>query len=339
MPASYFGATEFELWSFNLRTEFKEKDDGPNGWSHRRQACAELIRKRQPSLVCVQEATPAMLNFLVAHIGELNYGWIGTSRSLNAGDEMAGFLYNKRCIDLVAHQTLWLAEDDKPRGLPGWDAMYPRTLETAVFRYSTDGPTGVPKEQEVGMLRVLNTHFDHVGVEARTRSAELIAGAIAAGALQWPQCVQIVTGDFNNIKANNACYDILTRQATGLLDVARQLPPRSDMVRFTLHKFDGVDFVSSKGDGTVDLHAANSKEADAQHIDWILFRNGRDLRVQPVAFEVMTDRVPEGPYVSDHFPLSVTFKILERSRATNAVWHESQTQSANASDGPLRARL
>lgn len=341
LPRAVSGNSELELWCFNLRTEFKEADDGPNGWSHRREAAAELIRARQPVLVCVQEATPAMLDFLVSHVGETNYGWVGTSRSLKTGDEMAGFLYNKRCMDVVVHQTLWLAADGTPRGTPGWDAMYPRTLETAVFRVSTDGPSGVAKQQELGMVRVLNTHFDHVGVEARKRSAELIAKTIAIGASEWPQCVQIVTGDFNNIKANNEVYGILTREETGLRDAARQVQ-LSDVVPFTLHKFQGLEFAGSHGDGTVDLSAAPTDVLDAQHIDWVLFRNGSDMQVEATHYQVITDRIPDGPYLSDHFPVSVTFSILKRTVAVNKVLHESQLKSDSPSDGPIspaRSRL
>merc|ERR1719401_19420 len=92
----------FELWCFNLRTEFKDKDDGPNGWRYRREAVASLIEERRPALVAVQEATPGMLDFLVNRIGGGNgYGWIGTSRSLKHGDEMAGFLYRREHAEVV----------------------------------------------------------------------------------------------------------------------------------------------------------------------------------------------------------------------------------------------
>jgi hypothetical protein len=287
----------------------------------------------------VQEATPAMLDYLVSYLGEHRYSWIGTSRSLKAGDEMAGFLYNKRCIDVVAHQPIWLAPDGVPRGTPGWDAMYPRTLETAVFFYSTDGPTGEPKQQEVGMLRVLNTHFDHVGVEARKRSSELIAKTVADGIREWPQCVHVVTGDFNNTKIKNECYDILTKGNSGLLDTARQVELGSDVVPFTIHKFEGLQFSSSQGDGTVDLSSDANAGIDGQHIDWVLYRNNSDLQVKPLKYEVMTDRIPDGPYLSDHFPVSVTFGIERRTSIRNAVWHESQDQNATPSDGPIRAKL
>lgn len=323
------GSAQFELWCFNLRTEFKDKDDGPNGWTFRREAAAELIRSHKPAVVCVQEATPSMLDFLVSHIGDGSYSWVGTSRSLKTGDEMAGFLYNRRSADLVVHHTLWLAPDGTPRGSPGWDAMYPRTLETAVFRLSELGADG-SRTQEVGLIRVLNTHFDHVGVQARKNSAELIAKTIAQGAVEWPQCVQIVTGDFNNIKANNEVYDILTRSETGLLDTARRVSLPKDIVPFTLHKFQGLEFDPVQGDGTVDLSAAGATEADARHIDWIMFRNGSDMQVEPTNYQVMLDRVPGGPYVSDHFPIRVTFGITRRTASVDAV-----LRHADGQDGPL----
>jgi len=338
MPTTRSSTPEFELLCFNLRTEFKNLDDGPNGWTHRREACASLIAARQPPLVCVQEATPSMLNCLVSHLDEENYGWLGTSRSLKKGDEMAAFLYNKQRVNVVAHQSMWLAPDGTPRGVPAWDAMYPRTLETAVFRLYDSDAGRDHKPSEMGLLRVLNTHFDHVGVNARRCAAELIAKTIAQGALEWPQCVQIVTGDFNNVKHNNEVYHVLTNPKTGLLDAARQVPFATDMVQFTIHKFQGLAFEASRGDGTVELDVS-ATDKDAQHIDWVLFRNGVDMQVLPVKYQVITDRVPNGPYLSDHFPVSVKFSVLQSTSAKDDVWHESQVGSGMPSDGPTRSRL
>eukprot|EP00928_Gymnodinium_smaydae_P044481 TRINITY_DN29671_c0_g1_i2.p1 TRINITY_DN29671_c0_g1~~TRINITY_DN29671_c0_g1_i2.p1 ORF type:complete len:432 (-),score=89.33 TRINITY_DN29671_c0_g1_i2:98-1348(-) len=351
---------DFELWSFNLRTEFKDQDDGPNGWRYRRFAAADLVRKRRPALVCVQEATPAMLDFLVSDLGASNYGWLGTSRSLRKGDEMAGFLFDKRCVDVVLHQTLWLAPDGVPRGEPGWDAMYPRTVEAGVFRLLAAECEGEEEEassgrRELGLIRVLNTHLDHVGEEARRQSAELIARTVAMGAVEFPQCVHVVAGDFNNVKAFNPVYDTLTRPEIGLSDVvvhcaAGDVSDRR-MVPFTLHKFRGLAFGTeqSRGDGTVSLDvpglaAADDAAAadwdarpDARHIDWIFFRNGSDMQLEPVDFEVMTDRAAgaDGPYLSDHFPLRVQFRLLRSGAAGAEVWHESQLGGASSSDGPI----
>jgi len=279
-----------------------------------------------------------MLNFLVSRLGEENYGWLGTSRSLKNGDEMAAFLYNKRRVDVVAHNSLWLAPDGTPRGAPAWDAMYPRTLETAVFRLYGSDADQAHKPSEMGLLRVLNTHFDHVGVNARRCAAELIANTIAQGALEWPQCVQIVTGDFNNVKHNNEVYHVLTNPKTGLLDAARQAPFATDMVPFTIHKFQGLGFAASQGDGTVELGTC-ATDKDAQHIDWVLFRNGSDMQVLPVKYQVITDRAPNGPYLSDHFPVCVKFTVLQSTSAKDNVWHESQAGSGIPSDGPRRSRL
>jgi len=329
---------EFEVLCFNLRTEFKNSDDGPNGWTHRREACASFIAARQPPVVCVQEATPSMLNFLVSRLGEDNYGWVGTSRSLKNGDEMAAFLYSKWRVEVVAQNSMWLAPDGTPRGAPAWDAMYPRTLETAVFRlYDSDAGDG-QKPSELGLLRVLNTHFDHVGVKARRCAAELIAKTIAQGALEWPQCVQIVTGDFNNVKHKNEVYQILTDPKTGLLDAARQVPLATDMAPFTIHKFQGLGFAASQGDGTVEL-SPGAADKDAQHIDWILYRNGVDMQVLPARYEVITERAPNGPYLSDHFPVSVMFTVSQSTAAKDSIWHESQSKSDMPSDGPQRSRL
>merc|ERR1712179_108058 len=106
------------------------------------------------------------------------------------------------------------------------------------------------------------------------------------GVKEWPQCVQILTGDFNNIKVDNEPYNTLSRSEIGLLDAARQLP-LGNIVPFTLHKFRGFDFKNeTKGDGTVTLGSSESGLPDATHIDWVMYRNGKDLSIEPRQYEV-----------------------------------------------------
>ena len=160
-------------------------------------------------------------------------------------------------------------------------------------------------------VRVLNTHFDHEGILARSNSAALITDALAKFKEKTP-CPQILCGDFNSPKSSEA-YLLLAKE---LKDVFRS---GSDLctsgARSTIHKWQGLSFKEAMGDGTVDLseELEKSKDEDTRHIDWILWQNGptqfQSTQLQPVRCRVVTDTLSNGRYPSDHFPLSATFLV------------------------------
>ncbi|CAE8725303.1 unnamed protein product [Polarella glacialis] len=308
---------ELEVWSFNLRTEFAEEQDGDNGWSRRRQDVAKFIAARRPALICAQEATEAMLEYLTKQLGPEEYAWAATSRRPGVRDETAGFIFDRRQMELVDHSAAWLAPPGVANGEPAWDARMPRTYEAALFRV-----LGCGGGKTRPLLRVLNTHLDHVGVQARKCSAELLAAAVASFALQLPSSPQILCGDFNSAK-DSAAYAILTQgsaeRAAPLRDAVRAAAsdePLSDRRQSTIHKWKGEAFAEAQGDGTVDLQSADTAR-DGQHIDWLLWRDGAGADgegtiLQPLRYRVITDRLDSGGYPSDHYPVSVTFAICER---------------------------
>lgn len=308
------------VWTFNLRTEFREAADGPDGWSQRRQGIATLLQSRQPALVCVQEATESMLTYLVTQRGMEDYTWAGTSRRPGLADESAGVLFNQRWLKLQSLDCTWLAPPETPRGEPAWDAECPRTLETLIFKVNGLSAAAAGPAP----LCVFNTHLDHVGIEARMRSAEVIAAAIVRGGTERPDCPHLLCGDFNSPKGNgNKVYELLTRPQSmggaGLVDAMRGAPVVG-MVTSTIHKFKGTGFTATSGDGTVQLRGAGptnedgvEPEHDSQHIDWVLWRDSASGRriMRPTRCEVVKDRLPNGRWPSDHFPVSVTFDLVE----------------------------
>mmetsp|Transcript_5977 Transcript_5977/g.13084 ORF Transcript_5977/g.13084 Transcript_5977/m.13084 type:complete len:307 (-) Transcript_5977:349-1269(-) len=304
---SFSGESLLEVWSFNLRNE--NAKDGPDSWPLRRNGVAELISQHKPAVVCTQEATPGMLRDLLKVLGPDQYVSLGNPRSANKNDETAGILYHREQVHLEQHETRWLNECGGAMHEPGWDAEFPRTLELATFELASE-----PEHR----LRVLNTHFDHVGVQARVKSAEMIVEAVKAGWRRDPGLVQIVCGDFNSAKESSPFYQRMVSQSVGLLDAARTAESVGDMPPFTIHKFEGLEFNSNQGDGTVEFSAASDEdEPDANHIDWVLWLNAKSTELQPLSYEVVTDTLPTGRYPSDHFPVRFCFRL------TSAVPHSN----------------
>eukprot|EP00929_Paragymnodinium_shiwhaense_P064983 TRINITY_DN32627_c0_g1_i1.p1 TRINITY_DN32627_c0_g1~~TRINITY_DN32627_c0_g1_i1.p1 ORF type:complete len:443 (+),score=49.65 TRINITY_DN32627_c0_g1_i1:52-1329(+) len=297
------------IWSFNLRTEFQEEADGPNGWPQRRQDVASFIRQRMPAIICTQEATAPMLDYLLAELGEERYQYVGTSRSLVEGDEMAAIIFDSEACRLVDRETVWLGPTDAKRGVACWDAAFPRTVESAIFRLTASSEE--PPDAAGTMVHVLNTHMDHVGVQARVQSAAILRDLVATVAASRPACAHIICGDFNSPKGNNEVYDLLLAEDTKLVDAARKVKVEA-MPAFTIHKFAGLEFRETRGDGTVDLSAAAESAApDAQHIDWVLYRSAGDgsTLLQPLRYHVLTEKLECGLWPSDHFPISVMFRV------------------------------
>ena len=103
--------------------------------------------------------------------------------------------------------SFWLSETP---ALPskGWDAAYPRIATWAVLRDRKNRQS----------VRVINTHFDHVGVIARQQSAVLLLSWMKEGTS--PKLPTILMGDFNSTP-DDPGYKLLAAAQTPSLSDAR----------------------------------------------------------------------------------------------------------------------
>lgn len=209
-------SSEIEVWSFNLRTEKVKEEDPLNAWPERRQGVASLIAKYRPAVVCVQEATVAMLHDICLHL-DGKYEWKATSRLPNEPDESAGFIIDTGRAKILDYSVFWLSSPGAPDGIPSWDARFPRTCEAVLLDILGSG----------GLIRILNTHFDHQGSTARLESARMISDSIARFSQRMPACAQILCGDFNSPKSSEP-YAVLVGNLGPTTTAARPLKMRSD---------------------------------------------------------------------------------------------------------------
>lgn len=79
-----------------------------------------------------------------------------------------------------------------------------------------------------------------------------------------------------------------------------------------MHKFKGLSFDDSRGDGTVKLRNVDELEDDPsapssgmEHIDWILLDNSDSGKSSfiPKSTQIIVDAFSSGRYPSDHFPV------------------------------------
>ncbi|KYG73420.1 MULTISPECIES: endonuclease/exonuclease/phosphatase family protein [Roseivirga] len=264
LPLSLF-AQEINVASYNIR--FNNPHDNENWWGHRKEATVDLLKANDLISFGVQEAVLNQMKYLDSNLE--NYSYVGVGRDDGkTGGEYSAIFYRKD-LKLITSGTFWLSPTpDKVS--KGWDAALPRVCTYAQF------------EMEDGnRFWHFNTHFDHVGVEARAESAELIVDKIKE--MTGKRDAVILTGDFN---------------------VTPDTDPYANIVKYM-----DDDLEKSKGKligpiGTFSGFDVNSKLE--RRIDYIFSRN-----LEVLSYSHLDDKRDNGLWVSDHLPVVATFRLKD----------------------------
>jgi len=246
---------DLRVMAFNIR--WASPNDGVDLWSNRAEWVATLIDSSNADVVGLQEVLLHQMNDIMAH--QSRFAWVGVGRDDGMqGGEYSPIMYDSTRFSLISSDTKWLSAEPNQPGSIGWDAALPRVATLVSLRDRQSG----------GMLHVVNTHFDHVGEEARLESARLVAEWADGG---------IALGDFN-VLPDSAPYAELVRGSH--LDAGREAD--QDQVG-TFRTFDPASTVSNR-------------------IDYIFFPESLDLESYTVWAPVRDGRFP-----SDHLPVIADF--------------------------------
>jgi endonuclease/exonuclease/phosphatase family metal-dependent hydrolase len=190
-----FAQTEnIKVMSYNIRCGFCEDSSNVNNWSNRKYLVAYLIKNHNPDLIGLQEAEMFQVNELVEMLDE--YDWYGVSREDGKEKgESTAILYKKKRFKPVTKKTFWLS-DTPNRVSKGWDAALNRTVTVIKFKDKK-----LKRE-----FYYANTHFDHIGENARTESSRLIVNLLSQYSDKYPV---IFSGDLN-YTSNSDGYNILS---------------------------------------------------------------------------------------------------------------------------------
>ncbi len=174
--------------TFNIR--FDNPADSINAWPNRKDMVAELIRFHECDIIGVQEALLHQLKDIEERLPE--YKWVGVGRDDGkAKGEFSAIFYNKKAFQMLDSGTFWLSPTpDVPS--KGWDAAIVRVCTWVKLMNRHVGKEVV----------VFNTHYDHIGEQARQESSKLIVQKIKEIAGNFPV---ILTGDFNS-EPNSPAY-------------------------------------------------------------------------------------------------------------------------------------
>ncbi|NJM24749.1 MAG: endonuclease/exonuclease/phosphatase family protein [Bacteroidia bacterium] len=174
-------AQPMRVMTYNIR--LNTTADGPNHWPKRMDKVFALILGHQPDLLGVQEAMDGQMHDLIDNLGDYAYVGVGRDDGKTAG-EYSAILYRKDRFKVVEQNTFWLSETPEVPGSKSWDASITRVASWAIFE-------DLRTEKKFLMV---NTHFDHIGKEARRNSATLIQQRISKISNGLPV---ILSGDFN----------------------------------------------------------------------------------------------------------------------------------------------
>ena len=255
------------VMSFNIR--YGTANDGENRWELRKDLVIGTIQDHSPQIVGVQEALAFQMDALAEALPQFRV--LGQGRLGGRQGEFAALLVDRARFAVEEHGDFWLSPTPEEVGSRGWDAALPRMCTWAVLRdLKTDA-----------RIRVLNTHFDHRGQQARLESAAVL---IREGQLGGDLPV-IVTGDLN---ADEDSPPLSRLREAGLRDSFRAVHPEAEEVG-TFNGFRG--------------------RTDGGKIDYVLV----DSRWQVSRAEILRDN-DEGRYPSDHFPVVADLVLREGKR-------------------------
>ncbi len=248
--------------TFNIR--YDNPSDGQNNWRYRKDSVAAFILRNGLDIVGCQEVLYHQLTDLQARLP--GYSYVGVCRDDGkCSGEAAPIFFRTDRFELLAGSTFWLSQFPDSVGFIGWDGACTRIATWAKLR----------ERQSGRILMAVNTHFDHVGVEARRKAAMLIVDSIRSIVGDEPA---ILTGDFN-VDDSSEAYHTLTTGDFPLRD-AYKVAEKREGVEWTFHDWGKIP------------------EGECEKIDFIFITRG--IRVEWA-------RIPHpgtGPtgYLSDHNP-------------------------------------
>ena len=240
--------------------------DGLDAWIHRKELCVDVIKSETPDIICFQE---------MAQIADMTaaFPYYATYAMIDepCGDRPTNSIfYRREGYTRLSAGGYWLSETPHVPGSKSWESQ---CVRLANWIRLEDRATG--KE-----FRVVNTHLDHIGQNAREHQAKLIVEDSAAYPDDYPL---ILTGDMNCDSSNSA---IDTFKADGWIDTYGTVHGNEDPGH-TFHEFLGPDYKTELG-----------------KIDWIFGRG----KIQTVDAAVLTNSL-NNRFPSDHYFVSATVNI------------------------------
>ncbi|PCJ82313.1 MAG: endonuclease [Bacteroidetes bacterium] len=245
---------ELSVSTFNIRY------DNPNDpliWDERKDEVSKVIAFFD--IVGLQEVLPNQLADIVSSLPWMSHYSVG--RDYDGKGEACPIFWQTKHFELLQSETRWLSESWSETASIGWDADMPR-IASIVTLYHIESRQ---------IIRVINSHWSHIGEEARSATAALIR----SWAMKGEADVVVVLGDFNaEVESDEINYLL----SSGLVDSYSAAKTRCRKKFGTFTGFDPSGYAGPR-------------------IDYI-FVDGAEI-----TWTCADEFLKHGLYISDHLPV------------------------------------
>ncbi len=260
-PTSEMFGQSFSAMSFNIR--YDNPNDGLNRWDIRKIDLTNLVKRYNPAFLGIQEGLINQVRFIDSALTNYIMTGVGREDGFDKG-EFAAIYFDSSKFVIEGGNTFWLSEKSDTVSV-GWDAALERICTYGIFKMKAGGKK----------IYVFNTHFDHIGTEARKNSAKLILKKI--GEIVPPNQPIILMGDFNSTPGEDAVKIIQTKLDDGVLAAKKKsLDPSGT--------FNGFD----------------NKSGLNERIDFIFVKN-----ISVYSYQHINDKRKDSGFISDHIPVFI----------------------------------
>ncbi len=248
--------------TYNIR--YDSKNDSLDYWNDRKTDLVQLVQQYKPAFMGIQEGQRHQVVYLDENLKGYSFIGVGRDDGQQKGEYSAIF-YDNNKYKVLESNTFWLSKTPEKVSV-GWDAAMERICTYGLFENIAT----------TKQLWVFNTHFDHIGVKARKKSARLILKKIRR--INSGNFPVVLMGDFN-------------------------LEPTVRPIRLIKKAMDDAMEISQepiKGPkGT--FNGFEPAKIPERRIDYIFLKG---LKV--ASFAHLDDRRENGRHISDHLPVLIT---------------------------------
>lgn len=263
----FLNAQQMNIITFNIR--FNNPNDGENAWPNRDEMVTGLFNFHDPDIFGLQEALYDQIIDIQKALSGFEWFGVGRDDGLKGG-EFCPVFYSKNKFILIEKGYFWLSETPEKPSL-GWDAAIKRIVTWGKFQSKVTGKR----------FFVFNTHFDHIGVEARKQSALLIRKRIEKMTAENNLPVVLI-GDFN-LTPDKEPVRMLGEYLSDSREITEE-PPYGP-----LGTFNGFDF---------------NADLTSRRIDYVFVKG----KIRVLEYAALSDSKNQH-YPSDHLPVFVRIQL------------------------------
>jgi len=248
----FLKAQDMTVMTYNIKLDYPK--EGENSWTNRKPFFINQLQFYEPDIFGVQEAMPNQMKDIDSLLIDYDFVGVGRDDGFNTGEYSAIF-YNSNKFKVLKSSTFWLSQTPEIVSM-GWDAVCNRICTYALFEDKSSGKH----------FYVFNTHFDHIGLEARKNSAILIIEKIAE--INKEKYPVMLSRDFN-MNETHESIKYITQYLNDSKEVSKLKPfgPSGTFNGFNFHEpvTNRIDFIFVSSEIVVEKYAVLSDSKDCHY--------------------------------------------------------------------------